>query len=301
MSKINIKEFGTLVTEALSIRLGSGYTINIKPVTKNNGVSYLGVTISDGANTVPIIYLNNYFERYQNGTDLNEIVEGIVAVYNNNHELPSGLDVTEFTEWDRAKSKLSCRLVNRESNKELLERVPAIIWQDDLAVIFVFKGSVDDGSQYSIIVTNEHAANWGVSVNDLYETALGNLDNEGAEIISLFDAISSMIGDIATDEAARRAADETMFVLSDKSRHFGAKMLLKTDILRKFAEEHNCDPVIIPSSVHEAIILVGNDIPNKATLTEMICEVNRTQVLPEEVLSDHPYVYHRAEGVVTAL
>ncbi len=301
MSKINIKEFGTLVTEALSIRLGSGYTINIKPVTKNNGVSYLGVTISDGANTVPIIYLNNYFERYQNGTDLNEIVEGIVAVYNNNHELPSGLDVTEFTEWDRAKSKLSCRLVNRESNADLLERVPAIIWQDDLAVIFVFNGTVDDGSRYSIIVTNEHVASWGVSINDLYETALGNLDNEGSEIISMFDAISSMIGQIGVGSEARKATEETMFVLSCKDRHFGAKMLLKTDILREFAAEHNCDPIIIPSSVHEVILLVGDGIPNKDTLAEMICEVNRTQVLPEEVLSDHPYVYRRAEDAVMAL
>jgi hypothetical protein len=300
MCDVNLNKFGTLVTEALSIRLGSGYVINIKPVTKNNGVSLLGVTISDGANAVPIIYLNNYYERYRDGADIDDIAEKIVSVYNSNRELPSGLDVTEFTDWEKAQKKLSCRLVNSESNKELLQRVPSVAWQEDLAVIFVFNGSVDDGSCYSIVVTNDHMTNWGVDTDELYKTAISNLEGEDPEIISLFDAISSLVGQF-DDAAARREAEETMFVLSSRSKCFGAKMLLHTETLKKFAEEHSCDPVIIPSSVHEVILLTGRDIPNKEALCNMICEVNRTQVLPEEVLSDHPYVYHRAEGVVTAL
>ena len=80
-------------------------------------------------------------------------------------------------------------------------------------------------------------------------------------------------------------------VLSNVKRVHGAICMLYPDVLENLAQEEQRSFYILPSSVHEVILLAdtGSGLPGE--LKAMIAEVNSTQVAPEEVLSDSLYYY----------
>ena len=62
-------------------------------------------------------------------------------------------------------------------------------------------------------------------------------------------------------------------------------------VLEKMAGECGQSFYILPSSVHEVIFLRDIGAGSESALRKMIMEINRTQVAPEEVLSDQLYYY----------
>ena len=86
-----------------------------------------------------------------------------------------------------------------------------------------------------------------------------------------------------------------MYVATNKTKLYGASVLLFSDILEKFAAEQQAkEIVILPSSVHETIFLPQTAKTTEEDiecLREMVRTVNMGQLQPEEVLSDNVYVY----------
>ena len=74
--------------------------------------------------------------------------------------------------------------------------------------------------------------------------------------------------------------------------------MLYPGVLKEMADRIGGDFFIIPSSVHEVILLPDTDKGLNEALKQLIWEVNRTKVAPEEVLSDALYRYDRANGRV---
>ena len=70
------------VTSQLQEALGDSYQFMLRPLPKNNGVTLDGLTIqSPDSSIAPTIYLNPYYEQYQRGTDIHEIVHDILRLY----------------------------------------------------------------------------------------------------------------------------------------------------------------------------------------------------------------------------
>ncbi len=88
-------------------------------------------------------------------------------------------------------------------------------------------------------------------------------------------------------------SDDIMFVLTNSLRSFGAVCILYEDILFHIGNLLRENFYILPSSIHEVIIIPESQAPCKETLNEMIVEINESQVEREEVLSDHVYYYNR--------
>ena len=79
-------------------------------------------------------------------------------------------------------------------------------------------------------------------------------------------------------------------------------MLCYPDVVKRFAEENDRDFFILPSSVHEVILIPKVSGVSAEMLLEMVKEVNATQVEDIEVLSDNVYCYEReSDRVVEAL
>ena len=57
---------------------------------------------------------------------------------------------------------------------------------------------------------------------------------------------------------------------------------------------------VLPSSIHEVIIVPESASPGYSDLNEMIREINQTQVAEEEVLGDHAYYYDCAKKELRA-
>lgn len=98
----------------------------------------------------------------------------------------------------------------------------------------------------------------------------------------------------AVDEGEEE--EESLYVLSNKLRSFGAASMLYEGILEKVGQKLGENYYILPSSIHEVIVVPESKSPVKQDLEEMVREINETQVEEEEVLSDRVYYFSRKEN-----
>ena len=82
------------------------------------------------------------------------------------------------------------------------------------------------------------------------------------------------------------AMENPMFCLTNKAKMNGASLLLQEDIRKQIGECLGSDYFVIPSSIHEVLILPDNGIFQVPELNAMVQEVNETQVERQEQLSD---------------
>ena len=82
------------------------------------------------------------------------------------------------------------------------------------------------------------------------------------------------------------AMENPMFCLTNKAKMNGASLLLQEDIRKQIGECLGSDYFVIPSSIHEVLIIPDNGIFQVPELNAMVKEVNETQVEREEQLSD---------------
>ena len=283
------------VVEAVKNEVGTGFDVTVNKVTKNNNLTLDGLVIkATDTNIAPTIYLNGYYERYKDGAmDLDDVVESIIDTYNHHNSVT--FDVSTFTDFDAVKNRICYKLVNTASNKKLLEDVPHRELFD-LSVVYYVMVAVEDDATGSILIHNNHLSFWDVTEDDLYKEATINTEKLlPAGIKSMFDTLSEMV-----DMEDLPNTDDFMYVLTNKEKLQGASTILYPDVLSTFADRKNANLWLLPSSIHEWIIVCDDGNMNRETLSEMIQEVNGSQLAPDEVLSDHPYYYNRTTKVLSA-
>ena len=86
-----------------------------------------------------------------------------------------------------------------------------------------------------------------------------------------------------------------MFVATNKSKINGASVILYDGLLAKFAEKVGGDFYILPSSIHETILLPAAGDMDVDYLIGMVRSINAAEVSPEEILSDNVYKYFADE------
>ena len=229
--------------------------------------------------------------------DIADAVDQIVKVYEE-HRPTHDLDVSLFTDFSNARDKVRARLVNTRMNEELLEKIPHREFLD-LSLIYCVEYTCEktDGIA-SIRITNDHIDMWGVSEEDLYQLVQENMKaDDQSVIVSLAELVKGMLQiDDAEFEESMDSANIPMYVLTNKSKLNGAVEIINDNTLRKFSDTLEKDFFILPSSTHEVIMVPAENDSDSGTFAEMVKEVNSTQVLPNEVLSNHVYKYERQSG-----
>ena len=293
--------FKTLVRDEVVKRTGEKYNVRLNDVMKNNGIVLSGITMmQDDSNISPTIYLNGYYEAYENGeTTLGCIVEDVLDTYERN-KIKRSVDMRFFMNFENIKDRIIFKLIHAERNKELLKDVPHIRYLD-FAIVFQCLVSEEMFGNATIMIHKAHLKIWQTSVEQLYERALQNTPKlQRYDIKSMQDVLCEMM---LLEEMEGRSTKETeeylkelpdsvpMYVLSNKSRIQGATCILYPDILKDFAAAIRNDFYILPSSVHEVILLPAEGEEDVEALKEMVREVNESQVEREEVLSDSVYYF----------
>ena len=149
----------------------------------------------------------------------------------------------------------------------------------------------------SICVTNELAGKWGLSAKSLYIIAEKNTPILLPPIIDTMEhTLELLMGEIncAIEPAKDSNKPIPMHIMTNKYQINGASVLLYHGLLDGLAEKLGTDLYVIPSSIHE-VILVPESGTEDTNLNDMVAEVNHTQVDPKEVLADHVYYYDRKE------
>ena len=93
-------------------------------------------------------------------------------------------------------------------------------------------------------------------------------------------------------------SDRQMYVLTNERHNLGASTILYPDTLSKVGSVLNSDFYLLPSSIHEIIIVPDNGYVDEEAMNNMIRSVNSEHIAPDEILSDHMYLYHRVNQVL---
>lgn len=276
------------VVATLKESLGEAYEIQVTEVVKNNNIHLTGVVITKRpANVSPTIYLNQYYQKYQEEGNFQQTVGEMMALYEQQaKELQ--LDMSFFTEFAQVKERLYHKLVHYEKNKKMLEDVPHIKW-NDLAVVFYYAMEQDVIGRATITIRKEHLAIWKQEEGMLFAIAQENMRRDMPELlVPMKELLEEMTG-----MELEKQYDVPMYVLTNKEKIFGASVLLYSEKLQELAEKTGKNLLILPSSVHEVLLMPDEEDREYDFYRQMVAEVNTTQVDPEEVLSYSLYCYDR--------
>lgn len=297
--------FKMLVRDEIAKRAGENYKVRLNDVVKNNGVVLTGLTVmNEDSNISPTIYLNNYYEEYQNGNiSLVSIVNDVMDNYNQNR-IDKCIDMTKFLQYEYIKERIVYKLINTEKNKELLEDVPHMEF-NDLSIVFECLVSEEKMGNATILIHNAHIKLWDKTVQDLYAQANINAPKiQPYDIKNMRDLICGMLCeneriDLEENVFGDNASEcVRMYVLSNKSKIHGAACILYPELLKDLATAIGSGMYIIPSSIHEVILVPSVNCDDGESIRQMIREVNDTQVEIEEILSYSLYYYDKDEDKV---
>ena len=273
--------------------------------TKNNGKERTGVLIeTPGVNISPTIYLEEYFQVYKQGETLETIVDEILAFYESIKQEKSW-DYEKVMSYEGVRDRIVFKLVNTAKNRKILKSIPHIPFLDLSAVFYVLIEVTQEGSA-AMMVNESHMEQWRVRTDTLWSDAVRNSRNLlPAEFFTMNYALKEMVRENAeycTETLPENLligsgrSRDGMYVLSNKLRNYGAACIAYPHILEMIGGILRSDYYVLPSSVHEVVIVPCSEGLSAAELDEMVKNINATQVAEEEVLSDHVYLYDVKAG-----
>ena len=290
--RIDFDRFTDEVQKAMEIRY-PGRRVDLRRVTKNNGVIYTGISVTgDDENIYPTMYLEPFFEEYD-GEVSEAAVEKMCGVYES-RRLGEPLSLDYLKKYEEIRGGLRCKLINYEANTGMLEDVPYRRFMD-LAIVpyYSFRNSGLDNlirGEATFVVRESHLKMWEVDAERVLDDAVGNtMESEKASIRGIAEVLRelnpSYAGMIGTE-----ADSCPMYIMSTPGINGAVSMMYEED-LEEFCEKIGGDIYVIPSSINEVILVPVSDVMPLSMINDMIREINHTEVQEVEVLSDHAYIF----------
>lgn len=242
-------------------------------IISNNGIKKTKIQICTGTGIDPIVYIDDMIEA---GKSVGEIIHFITEIA----EKKPSFNPYDFTTWDYAKNHLVLCL-QKKTDENILK-------QDFLDLEMYVRVKIGNNIYYKI-----RNGMFEVSPYEIFTLAMEQLMKNGTTC-SLIDKIFDMVGtekDLGIDQSL--FANSDYIVAGNKDDRYGAGVIVNPEFLGIIANHLNCDLIIIPSSVHEVLILPDNGDYEYEAVNAMVKEVNSQNVPIEERLSNHIYIYKR--------
>lgn len=307
---MNYETFLETVKSALQTRLGDEHSIIINRVSKNNGIVLDGLCIQNPGNAIaPTIYLNHYYDALNQGISLETILDDIIMLATET-PLPDSMSQLPMTSPAQFIDKIVYRLINAPANRELLRDVPHLHYPElELALVFCVLLEDSDMGQFTSLIHRDQAERYHLSAKLLTECAIHNTPRLlPPAIVPLQDIVRELLLE-SMDDSLKEEYPDTLtempadshpfYVLSNTSGVNGACCIFYKSVLKNFAEQMDSDLYILPSSVHEVLILPDSDEVSCKDLHEMVLSINREELPPSDLLSNHIYRYTRDSDTIT--
>lgn len=244
----------------------------------------------------PTIYIDDMYEQYRAGDDLGKVLTDAAHIYVTAYENP--VMSSQNLGFDDAKEKVIMVLVNTEQNKELLKDVPHREFHD-LSVVYRMVFGRDENGIMSSIVDNSVLKEIGMTEDELFQAAVVNTKEMFPAVIKPMSEIimEMLIKDGMPRETAEMMMEElgqneTMWVLTNEIDVNGAVSMLYEENLHKVAEQLGDDLYVLPSSIHE-VILVPASLGTPEQMADMVQEANMSVVSLGDRLSNDVYHYDK--------
>ena len=296
MEKMSYEEFKAWAADEIRAWLPPEYAdadVSIHRMEKL-GLAYDGMTVvRSGQRAAAAVNLTAFFDMYQEGKTTGDIIHEMadVAVM----QAPQ-MEYSVFSDYEAAKDRLFIRVTNKETIADVLAGMPRKE-VEDLAITYHVLVNHDQNGIASTPVTDDLLRHYGVTAEQLHEDAIANSQRM---LPAQLDSMQNMLFGMMTPEASDTLRDEpypgsTMLVLTNNVQLNGAAALFYPGVMDQAAERLGGNFIVLPSSTHEVIMIPADGMTDFRSLEQMVKDINRSQVAPEERLSDHVYHYDAQE------
>ena len=242
---------------------------------KNNDTMLHGLIIHSGEKkdieAAPIFYLEPYYDAYRFGEkDMEDVMHELARDY---------LQVIR----------------NQECLKDLVN-LPV----DGGFSLTVYIDMDTPRKDAMIQITKDMASRMNFDERELIQTAMKNtVQAHPAELVEMKKVMMDISGlrklepdDNLLQDHPLPAEDLSMLILSNSDKFFGATALFYPDVQAQVADATGGSYYILPSSVHELIVLPDNGTFEERELARMVQSVNSCEVRPEEQLGNKVLYYN---------
>lgn len=298
--------------------------VTIQEVSKNNNQKFHVICIKRPEDRiVPNVYLEDYYRTYEDDGNMENILTAIARIYQKNMENNENLLPFEVKDYESVKNRLYVVALNRNNNQDYLrDAVRRDITETDItSVVRVLCTNNQEKGMSSFMVKSGMLEIWGISREEIYEQALKNTerifkpDMRNMKEILLSGCMGTLSEeeqegfrsflnlDIPEQDQRAEKSKEILpyeqYVLTNIAQINGATAIFYPNLLQEIGEATQSNFFILPSSIHEVILMKDNGDMSAEELQRMVMEINRTQVAPEEVLSDEVYSYDYRQQKLT--
>ena len=301
--KMDRNKFTEVLCRTVLTTLGEEYRTELSQVRKNHGVMKEVLNIrKEGSECIPCFYTEELYRSYCEGEHEMGLAEHMADIVLNECDAVRQ-EVRKYMKKEWIAEHLFVRLVQTEQNKEWLEDTIYVPYLDLAAVVYVLTEDCEEGIKSFLLpkyfwdtlgvgTPEEYFPEIVANTKRLFPESLWCIENRLKEGENVWEIVPK-----SPEEKRNGLRAKQLYALSNRRKVNGAAVILYPELLMQIYEWFSGAFFVIPSSVHEVLLLKDTGEEDEEVLNCMVSEVNEKQVEPEEVLAGHVYYYSAEKGL----
>lgn len=296
---MSYEEFKENVKEEAEKELGKGVRVEFQTTQKMNNISREEMRVyAEDKSILPVLPLKQIYTSYVSGQiDIPGVIQLIRLQMDDCPEYIT--KVVEAIINRQVEDQIFMRVINYDKNEERLKNMPhKRVF--DLAIVYYIGSGCEGENSYTISVDNNLMNYLGITPEELEKTSYHNsMRDQEPMLRSIKEMLMENLWDLTIEEADIEEKDVRLYVLTNKEKCLGAACMFYEGVLKDFAEQIQDDFYILPSSIHELMLVPKAGNEDWEELRQMVREINDSVIDEAEVLSGEVYYYNRDENKIS--
>jgi len=283
---MTFEEFTGMIKEELTKNFPD-HELHEERVEKLQNQSYNGLVVKEADSNIGMtLNMDSYYRQMEDGMDAGEILKEITDTVITAKSQAPAVDAESLKDYAKLKDSLIMQMVPIEGNEEMLSRVPHKRISD-LAVVYRILLSHSECGEASILLTNENCSVFGISEEQLAKDAQEASEKNHPLTIKNMETVLFGVPEEEIEDT------NGLWVISNDTGRYGASAIAYPGALERIAEKLGNSFYVIPSSVHEMLVMPEGTAMRAKDLDGMVVSVNNSEVAEEERLTNHSYHYDK--------
>lgn len=292
---MDFKEFQDKILQEAKDRMW-GVEVGIQPVEKLQGESYTGLSIKPNDSPVAAtLNLDQVYSQMLDGKSFQEVADDLILHASDVIVDMPKIDVNDLINYEQMKKSLVVQVIPTDRNAEMLVNIPHKDIED---MSLVYRAQLDqtENGISSVLITNQMLENYGITADQLHQDAMdAAVINNPATFRTMQEVLSGLMG-MPADMMPPMDGPQ-MYVASVESTMNGASVIAYPDFMEQVADQVGGDFFVLPSSIHEVLVIPDDGSIDRRDLEDMVRGVNETEVQLSDQLSDNVYHYDSQDKV----